>query len=65
MEEVHDRMSTDARLRSLEDRHLTLDRRIAQEAVRPMPDTEELQRLKREKLKLKDEIERLRPDRAH
>ena len=58
-------MSTDARLRSLEDRHLTIERRISAEEVRPLPDNEELHRLKREKLRIKDEMERLRPERTH
>ena len=58
-------MSIEARLRSLEDRHGALDRRIGEQEVRPLPDTEELQRLKREKLRIKDEIERLRTDRTH
>ena len=58
-------MSTDARLRSLEDRHLTIERRISAEEVRPLPETEELHRLKREKLRIKDEMERLRPERTH
>ncbi|MFN0115008.1 MAG: YdcH family protein [Paracoccaceae bacterium] len=58
-------MSTEARLRSLEDRHGSLDRRITEEEIRPLPDTEELHRLKREKLRIKDEMERLRLERAH
>lgn len=58
-------MSTDARIRSLEDRHGALERRISQEEIRPLPDTEELHRLKREKLRIKDEMERLRPERTH
>ena len=48
------------RLRSLEDRHATLERQIASEDARPKPDAEALTRLKREKLRLKEEIERLR-----
>ncbi len=58
-------MSTEARLRSLEDRHGALDRRIVEEEIRPSPDSEELHRLKREKLRIKDEMERLRTDRTH
>jgi hypothetical protein len=58
-------MSTEARLRSLEDRHGAIDRRIVQEEIRPLPDNAELHRLKREKLRLKDEMERLRTDRPH
>lgn len=55
-------MSTQARIRSLEDRHGAIERRIFEEEVRPMPNSDELNRLKREKLRLKDEMERLRGD---
>ncbi len=56
-------MNHPPRLRALEDRHATLEREIAQEDARPRPDEATLARLKREKLKLKEEIERLRkPD---
>ncbi len=48
------------RLRSLEDKHATLERQIANEDSRPMPNGDALGRLKREKLRLKEEIERLR-----
>lgn len=48
------------RLRSLEERHRVLDQQIGQQDARPRPDELELQRLKREKLRLKEEIERLR-----
>ena len=53
-------MGIAARLRSLEDRHATLERQVAEEDARPHPDETELTRLKREKLRLKDEIEKLR-----
>lgn len=46
------------RLQSLKDRHTALDARILAEDSRPMPDTLELARLKREKLRLKEEMER-------
>jgi hypothetical protein len=49
-----------ARIRALQDRHEDLERRIAEEDGRPQPDADELHRLKREKLRLRDEIERLR-----
>ena len=51
------------RLQSLKDRHTALEARIGSEAARPMPDSLELGRLKREKLRLKEEMERLRPAR--
>ena len=55
-----DRMMQSPRLRTLEDRHAALDRLIVQEDARPRPDSAELSRLKLEKLRLKEEIERLR-----
>lgn len=48
------------RLRSLEERHAVLERQLTQEDQRPRPDPAELTRLKREKLRLKEEMERLR-----
>ncbi|MFZ4409832.1 MAG: YdcH family protein [Paracraurococcus sp.] len=53
-------MNISPRLRSLEDRHAVLDRRIGEQDARPRPDEAEITRLKREKLRLKEEIERLR-----
>ncbi len=56
-------MTNSPRLRTLETRHATLDRQITQEDARPRPDDAELARLKREKLRLKEEMEKLRrPD---
>ncbi|WP_376093201.1 YdcH family protein [Roseomonas sp. CCTCC AB2023176] len=49
------------RLQSLKDRHSALEARIGMEAQRPLPDSLALGRLKREKLRLKEEMERLRP----
>ena len=53
-------MSLQSRIETLKDRHATLDGRIADEDHRPQPDIEALSRMKREKLKLKEEMERLR-----
>ncbi len=53
-------MSVQSRLESLKFRHAALQSRISAEDQRPKPDSEELTRLKAEKLRLKDEIERLR-----
>ena len=53
-------MAEAARIRSLEERHATLEARIAEEGSRPRPDDMELVRLKREKLRLKEEMEKLR-----
>jgi hypothetical protein len=52
------------RLRSLEERHAALERQIAEEDGRPHPDEAELSRLKREKLRVKDEMERLRHEKG-
>lgn len=58
-------MAEAARIRSLEERHATLEMRIAEEDGRPRPDSEALVRLKREKLRLKEEMERLRHRKPH
>ncbi|MFH5924459.1 YdcH family protein [Roseomonas xinghualingensis] len=57
------RMLNPHRLQSLKDRHSALDARITEETVRPMPDSLELARLKREKLRLKEEMERFEAQR--
>ncbi|WP_408895398.1 YdcH family protein [Pararoseomonas baculiformis] len=57
-QEEDKRMLNPHRLQSLKDRHNALDRRILEEDARPMPNTLELARLKREKLRLKEEMER-------
>jgi hypothetical protein len=54
-----------ARLRTLEERHAALEARIADEDNRPRPDSDALTRLKREKLRLKEEMERLRSQPLH
>ena len=53
-------MSLDTRIESLRERHAALDARIAEEDLRPRPDGDTLARLKIEKLRLKEEMERLR-----
>ncbi|HST75531.1 MAG TPA: YdcH family protein [Acetobacteraceae bacterium] len=53
-------MSLQSHLEALRERHAFLETRIADEDQRPRPDTESLTRLKLEKLRLKDEMERLR-----
>ncbi|ACI53232.1 protein of unknown function DUF465 [Gluconacetobacter diazotrophicus PA1 5] len=52
-------MSYEARIHSLRLRHARLDDRIFDEDHRPAPDPAVLQRLKVEKLRIKEEIERL------
>ena len=51
------------RLQSLKDRHHAFDARILAEDFRPHPDSLELDRLKREKLRLKEEMERFEAQR--
>ena len=53
-------MSLQSRLDSLKARHAELELRIAEEDNRPKPDDDLMGRLKREKLHLKEEMERLR-----
>jgi hypothetical protein len=53
-------MSLQTRFDALKERHTTLKMRIAEEDQRPRPDSEALNRLKIEKLRVKEEMERLR-----
>ncbi|MEZ5937729.1 MAG: DUF465 domain-containing protein [Hyphomonadaceae bacterium] len=53
-------MSLDARIRELNERHKRLDAEIAVEQRLPSSDGLKLHELKRQKLKLKDEIAQLR-----
>ena len=53
-------MSTESHLSELERRHADLERRIDETKARPGADALELSDLKRRKLRLKDEISRLR-----
>ena len=53
-------MSLEARITSLKGRHASLDLRIVEEDRRPQPDAQELSRMKLEKLRIKEEMERLR-----
>jgi hypothetical protein len=43
---------------ALETKHAGLDRRIAEESRRPMPDALVIAELKKQKLRLKEEIDR-------
>lgn len=62
-------MTVESHLAELERRHLAIDTRISDEERRPAQDGLEIAALKRQKLSLKDEIERLRkeavPERAN
>lgn len=58
-------MAIEARIRELGSRHETLERAIEDEVRRPVFDEMRLSQLKRQKLRLKEEIEGLRRARAH
>lgn len=51
--------SADVELQKLQSQHAELEDAILSEAKRPLPDTAALTTLKRQKLKVKEEIERL------
>lgn len=53
-------MAVEARIRELDARHQSLDRAIHEEIKRPASDEQVLKELKRQKLKLKEEIEGLK-----
>jgi hypothetical protein len=53
-------MSLNTRLDALKERHSALELQIFEEDQRPRPDSASLMRLKIEKLRLKEEMERLR-----
>ncbi len=53
-------MKLQSRIESLKSRHASLEDRIADEDHRPAPDAGALSRLKLEKLRVKEEMERLR-----
>jgi hypothetical protein len=52
-------MHTEARLSSLQEKHMRLDRAILDEEKRSWPDESAVKRLKLEKLHVKEEIDRL------
>ena len=53
-------MAIESRISELGSRHENLDRTIQEETRRPVSDTSLLKELKRQKLRLKEEIEGLR-----
>ena len=53
-------MTVESHLAELERRHLAIDTKISDEQRRPATDAIEIASLKKQKLSLKDEIERLR-----
>jgi hypothetical protein len=58
-------MSIEAHLESLQRKHGDLESQISQILSRPSPDQVELTQLKREKLRLKEEIEKIRSVTRH
>jgi hypothetical protein len=58
-------MALDAHLVELSEKHRALDRKIEEEQARPIADDLKIAELKRQKLRLKDEIERLKHDSSH
>jgi hypothetical protein len=58
-------MAIDARIRELGTRHQHLEREIEEELRHPSADSLRVYELKRQKLKLKEQIEVLRGARAH
>jgi len=58
-------MSLEGHLAELTEKHRILDERIMSESARPGSDDAALRRMKQEKLKLKEEIERLRHETRH
>ncbi|MEM5583019.1 MULTISPECIES: DUF465 domain-containing protein [unclassified Roseibium] len=55
-------MSMQSHLSELERRHAEMERRIEDALLHPSTDSLELANMKRKKLKIKDEIERIRQD---
>jgi len=53
-------MNMPSRIEALKERHATLESRIADEDHRPQPDPDVLMQLKVAKLRVKEEMERLR-----
>jgi len=58
-------MSLAAHLAELSEKHRLLEKKIEEAMSHPSPDNLEISRLKREKLKLKDEIHRLKSRTQH
>ena len=58
-------MALDAHLVELSEKHRALDRKIEEELARPTTDDLKIAELKRQKLRLKDEMERLRHEMSH
>jgi hypothetical protein len=61
-EEVQTDLSSTDRIEVLKEKHATLENALIEESNRPMPDSSVVAHLKREKLAIKDEIQRLDTD---
>ncbi len=55
-------MALDAHVNELADKHRVLEKQIETEMARPLADDIEISKLKREKLRIKDELERLKAE---
>ncbi len=58
-------MSLNTRVAELTEKHRKLERKIAEERSRPSADVSRINKSKHEKLKLKDELERLASPTRH
>jgi hypothetical protein len=58
-------MALDAHLVELSEKHRALDRKIEEEQARPTADPLKITEWKRQKLRLKDEMERLKHGQSH
>jgi hypothetical protein len=58
-------MALEGHLVELSEKHRALDRKIEEEMARPLADPIKITELKRQKLRLKDEMERLKNEPAH
>jgi len=54
-------MSLESHVSALRTKHADIDRSLDQEQHRPAPDTVTIKKLKYEKLRIKEEIDRLNP----
>jgi hypothetical protein len=58
-------MSREEHLQVLKEKHADLDELIRQEEMRPLPDTGLIKQLKRQKLRLKDEMVEIAETASH
>ena len=58
-------MSIEAHLAELTEKHHALEAQIDEEMERPLADTLKITELKRQKLRIKEEIERIKSEKEH